>query len=251
MAVPRGTRRRAQLSVPVQTRGHEFTKAFAGRLVAARHRIDTRHAAREPQPPQSSGHVAAPQVERRCDGGRGDIGERRHRFGAMCPCRSEELVDPRAQVGGSTRRRAEERQRHDAVAVHREHRGIRRTNQPGALSGYGKRRIVVAHHEHRAARKLRHQLSVERLFALDVGPVVDAERRRARPVVGHALQDEGVQALAGPGIAKPQPFVDDERLAELGRAARRVVERVAALEPAAHLHPVKDVVGRAPQRHVV
>lgn len=111
--------------------------------------------------------------------------------------------------------------------------------------GEEERGEVVAHDHARVAReRLEQGLAATRL-ALDEREVHDARLPQRLGVLGHALDDEAVEAIAGVGIVEPQRLEHDERRAELLTPRERTLEGVVVRQPARSGHPVEDVASRA------
>ena len=86
---------------------------------------------------------------------------------------------------------------------------------------------------------------------LDVGEVARRRAREGPGVVGHALQHEGVQAIARPGIADTQRLEDDERPRQLHCQLDRAFQGEVGARPARRDHPVEDVGPLGTDRRVV
>ena len=243
---------RSTLGVAIEALREEAPQAPAGRGRAAGHRRDGRDAGVERQLLQERTEVPRlPDVERRSDTPACDLLGSRLPRGLVRPGLGEGLVQARPEVGGGVDRRPEQGHGHEAARVDGDHRNVHLPGEGRRLAGDDEARVVVRHHEAGPPREPAQQTPALAPRRLDPGPVVEAERLGPRRVGRHPLEDEAVQAAAGPWIVEAEALVDDERPPELPRAAQRVVESVVALETAAGLHPIEDVVTFASARALV
>ena len=163
----------------------------------------------------------------------------------MLPGGAKRLVDAGAEVRRGGHGRAEQRERHDAAGVDREDGAVGLPGERVDLRGDDEARVIVGHDEAGPPGEP-FQQAVARVFGGGhEGPVRDAESGRCSAMKGHAFEEEAVRAGAGPGVVVPQSLVDDQGLADLAGAERRVVERVVVREAPERLHPVQDVVAAA------
>jgi hypothetical protein len=83
------------------------------------------------------------------------------------------------------------------------------------------------------------------VLGLDVAQVDDAGGGTRRAVVSHPLEHEGVMAVVGPRVARPQRLEDDERLAERAGMLDGAIECEVPGGPPEGDHPVEDVIASA------
>ena len=94
------------------------------------------------------------------------------------------------------------------------------------------------------------------LGALDVGVIRHPRLVEGRLLVGHALDHEGVQAVACPTVVGSQRLQDQERLAQSLRLGCRVLQPEVPPGASGRDHPIEDVVafavvGRVLPKHSV
>ena len=151
----RGRRRerglRARLRVATQALLQEDAEPSPSRRGAARRPRNGRDRPVHRQRVDEGGDVGGlPGLERRRDLRRRGVAERRLGVGAVLPGLGERLVDARSQVRRRRDGGAEERQRDDAVAVHREDGDLGPPRQRLALARDDEAGEVVGHHERRS-----------------------------------------------------------------------------------------------------
>ena len=112
-------------------------------------------------------------------------------------------------------------------------------------------REVVRHADGGVAPQGAEQALARVARGLDVRIVGDAGAAEPARGVGHAVQDEAVQPVRGPGIAGAQRLQDDQRLAELPDPLERAVQGEVPADPPVRGHPVQDEGPVGPDRLVV
>ena len=80
------------------------------------------------------------------------------------------------------------------------------------------------------------------VLRLDILIGRDGALGEVSPVVGHAIEDEPVEAIRGPRVVDAQRFEDDERLAELMRPFQRALHCEVVARAPERSHPVQDVI---------
>ncbi len=137
-----------------------------------------------------------------------------------------------------------------AVAVdHVEARGelVRRR---GTHTRQEKGGTVVAHHDAGRFGEGAKQALAGSRFGLHVGEVGDAPLREFGGIVPHAFDQEGVQAIAGPGIVAAQWLEDQQRLIEVtGEGAGVLQGEIGATAPEGG-HPVQHVAACGLRREI-
>ena len=100
--------------------------------------------------------------------------------------------------------------------------------------------VVVGHDHGGVARQRRQQPSRCSVSRLDVREVPDAERRTTGGIVGHPLDHEPVQPIAGPAVARAQGFEHEQWPSERSSPGNRAVEREAPRRTSRRNHPIED-----------
>ena len=114
------------------------------------------------------------------------------------------------------------------------------------------RGVVVGHHHARPRGQGVEQAHAGVWRGLDPGEICDATAAGQRGTrVRHPVEDEPVQAIAGPPVVEPQRLVDDQGHSELGRPFDGPLEREAPAGPACRDHPIEDPVAAGANRRVV
>lgn len=103
-------------------------------------------------------------------------------------------------------------------------------------------RPIVAHHHAGPRRKCFQKALAVAGPLLGVWEVGHVGPFKAPRIVRHALEEEGVQAVAGERVVHAQGFEDDQRLLEVPRVLDRPVQREVGLGPPERRHPVEDEV---------
>lgn len=81
--------------------------------------------------------------------------------------------------------------------------------------------------------------------------VANAARPAHESVVGHAVKDETVKAIAGPRVGDAERFKNEKRLGKRSAMLERAIECEVGMKAATGDHPIEDVIGGVPHGRFV
>ena len=142
----------------------------------------------------------------------------------------------RGRVDGA--RRAHRQQ---AVAVHGLEPAVQSCRGGREHARQEERRVVVGDDDRGVGGKPPEEALAGVRLRLDVGEVRHSQPPGRSAMLGHALQHEGMQAVAGPRVAHAQRLEDEQGQIEIARPPRRLLQGEVVLEPPGRNHPVEDV----------
>ncbi len=142
--------------------------------------------------------------------------------------------------------------RQQAVAVDGLDRNVESRRRAGGHRRQHERGVVVGDHHARPRGQGVEQAHAGARRGLDPREIRDAPAPGQRGTrVGHPVEDEPVQPVAGPPVVEAQRLVDDQGHAELGRPLDGPLEREVPAGAPCGDHPVQDPVAAGANRGVV
>ncbi len=243
----------ALFGVARQTVAHELAQRRGGRGCATRLGRD-RHGVVDRQRRESA-RIAIEECVRRARPARLDRGRdldrppdarnqlERRRVRPLVQVRSQALLQAAPErVRGRERVAAARAHGPQAVRVDR----LEAHRDPLGRAGHHARQEEagpVVGHDRDGLRRQRGQETRARAgFGLDVGEVRNARRRARVAVRAHAVEDEAVDAVAVPAMARAQGLEHEPRPAVLARQLDGAVEREVPGRAPVGRHPVQDVL---------
>jgi hypothetical protein len=159
----------------------------------------------------------------------------------------EHLLEEAPEVGGGHEGPVRGAQGEEAVGIDRlqPHRHLACCG--GHHAGQEERREIVRHHQAGVAGEGGEQPSARAGRRLDVGEIGDVRAVEPRRVLGHAGEDEAVDAVVGPGVAAAQRLQDHQRLPQPPGLVRGAFQGEIPPQAAGGDHPVEDE-GALPHR---
>ena len=123
----------------------------------------------------------------------------------------EVLLDPPTKRVGGREGLTGRRERDQTVGVDRLHQHRHPSRRRGDHPRQKEGRVVIGDDHRRVGCETLEQAAAGAGFGLDVGQVRHAAGQKSGRVVSHPVEQEAVQPLAGPGIADPNRFEDQQR----------------------------------------
>ncbi len=115
-------------------------------------------------------------------------------------------------------------------------------------AGMKERRVLIADHDAGSIGERGEQTPAGTRLGLDVREIRGPGLGTGARIVGHAVDHEAVESVAGPLVAAAQRLEHEQRPVEFARPVDRVLQREIGGRASRRCHPVEDVVARVPYR---